>query len=113
MCNRGKEQREFSIVRAVISKARVTAQGDIFSFLHTFEAIFKEEVTAIAEKAIRLMWGAYMPSPGLCGSSMHVLLVADSKLAIGVSVSLNDCLSSCVSPAIDCRPVQDKQPLAL
>lgn len=54
-----------------------------------------------------------MPSPGLCGSSMHVLLPTDSKLAIGMNVSLNDCLSSCVSPAIDWRPVQYKQPLAL
>lgn len=44
-----------------------------------------------------------MPSLGLCGSSMHVLLPTDSKLAIGVNVSLNDCLSSCVSPGDLCR----------
>lgn len=36
-----------------------------------------------------------------------VRLTSDSKLLIGVKVSVNGCLSPCVSPLTDWQPVQD------
>ncbi len=38
---------------------------------------------------------------------MHVGLISNSKLTIGVNVGVNGLLSVCVSPAMDPRPVQD------
>lgn len=32
---------------------------------------------------------------------MHIRLIGDSRLAVGVNVSMNDCLSPRVSPVMD------------
>ena len=52
-------------------------------------------------------------SPGTPASShspktcrLGTRLIGDSKLSVGVNVSVNGCLSLCVSPAIVWRPVQ-------
>jgi len=61
-------------------------------------------------------WGVCMFSPCQCGfspgapASSHspktCRLIGDSKLSISVNVSVNGCLSLCVSPVIVWRPVQ-------
>lgn len=36
----------------------------------------------------------------------EVRLTGDTKLAISVNVSVNDCLSLCISPVMNCLPAQ-------
>ena len=55
-----------------------------------------------------LMWAASKKVLGsnllafVCGVCMQVRLAGNSKLPLGVTVSVNGCLSLCVSTVIDC-----------
>lgn len=44
---------------------------------------------------------SFLPRP----KGMHVGLIGNSELSVGVNVSLNYCLSLCVSPVIDWQPI--------
>ena len=46
-------------------------------------------------------YSGFLPPP----ENMHVRLTGDSKLSVGVSVSVHGCVSLC-GPAMDWRPVQ-------
>lgn len=57
--------------------------------------------------------GAQHSSVVVCIVQMHVMLVGDYKLPICVNVSVNGCLSLCVSPSTNCSGFRVCPPLTL